>query len=103
MSRLASSRPFGKALAALAAGAFLAGCGHPASREECDELFAKNAELELRSQHVTDPKLIADRIATARVAEGEAFAGRCVGRRITKRALDCVRRAMTAAELDRCL
>ena len=103
MPRRAHSGPSGKALAALVAGAFLAGCGHPATREECDELFAKNAEIELRSQRVTDPKVIAERTATARVAEGESFAARCMGRRITHRALDCVRRATTAAELDRCL
>ena len=88
---------------ALVAGAFLAGCGHPASREECDELFAKNAELELHDQRVTDPKLVADRTAAARLAEGDAFAGRCVGKRITKRALECARRATSAEQFDRCL
>lgn len=90
------------ALAALAL-LVLAGCGHPASREECDELFAKNAELELRAQNVTDPKLVAERTAAARAAEGDAFAGRCLGKRITRRALECVRRATTAEQLDRCL
>lgn len=90
-------------LVALLAGVFLAGCGHPASREECDELFAKNAELELRDQRVTDPKLVADCTAAARLAEGDAFAGRCVGKRITKRALECARRATTAEQFDRCL
>jgi hypothetical protein len=80
-----------------------AGCGHPASREECDELFVKTAEVELRAQRVTDPKLIAERTAAARVAEGEAFAGRCLGKRITARALACVRQATTAEQLERCL
>jgi len=89
-------------LACLLAGS--TGCGHPATREECDELFAKNAEIELReSQHVTDPKVIADRTAAARAAEGEAFLSRCVGKRITQRSLDCVRRASTAEQIDRCL
>jgi hypothetical protein len=79
------------------------GCGHPATREECDELFAKNAEIELRAQRITDPKTVAERTAAARAAEGEAFANRCIGRRITKRALECVRRAATAEQVDRCL
>ncbi len=103
MPRSAASRPSIRALAALAVLALLTACGHPASREECDELFAKNAELELLSQRVTDPKLVADRTAAARAAEGDAFAGRCLGKRITKRALDCARRATTADQLDRCL
>lgn len=83
-------------------GALLGGCGHPATREECDELFAKNAEIELKAQRITDPKTVAERTAAARAAEGEAFAARCVGRRITKRALECVRRAGTAEQVDRC-
>jgi hypothetical protein len=97
------SRPLARVLAVLAVGALLTGCGHPANRAECDELFAKNAEVELRAQRVNDPHLIADRIAAARAAEGEAFAGRCLGKRITKRALECVRGATTAEQLDRCL
>jgi hypothetical protein len=79
------------------------GCGHPASTAECDELFAKNAEIELRAQRVTDPKVIAERTAAAKAAEGEAFVGRCVGKRITERALACVRRATSAEQIDRCL
>jgi len=79
------------------------GCGHPASRAECDELFAKSAELELAAQRITDPKLVAERTAAARAAEGETFAGHCQGRRITKGALECVRKATTSEQLDRCL
>jgi hypothetical protein len=81
----------------------VAGCGHPASRAECDELFAKNAEIELRAQRVTDPKVIEERTAAAKAAEGDAFVGRCVGKRITERALACVRRATSAEQIDRCL
>lgn len=90
-------------LGLLAALTLCAGCGHPASRAECDELFAKNAEIELLAQKVTDPKLIAERIEAARASEGEAFAAHCVGKRITDKALRCVRSATTAAQIDRCL
>jgi outer membrane murein-binding lipoprotein Lpp len=100
---LTSSLRVPAVVAVLLAGALLAGCGHPASREECDELFAKNAEIELRSQRISDPKVMAERIAAARAAEGDAFAQRCLGRRITKRAIECVRRAQTAEQVDRCL
>jgi hypothetical protein len=106
MSLLVSSPTFTRAFAlaaALATAASLTGCGHPASRAECDEIFAKNAEIELRAQRVTDPKLIEERTAAARTSEGEVFAGHCVGRRITGRAIACMRRATTAEQLDRCL
>jgi len=86
------------------AAAMLTGCGHPASTAECDELFAKSAEIELRAQRITDPKVIEEKTAAARAAEpGVAFAAHCVGRRITPRALECARKATTAEQLDRCL
>jgi hypothetical protein len=90
-------------LGAAALASVLTGCGHPATREECEELFTKNAEIELRAQHVSDPKQIAERTSAARAAEGEAFTHRCMGKRITARALACVRQATTAEQLDRCL
>jgi hypothetical protein len=80
-----------------------AGCGHPLNREECDEIFTKTAEIELRAQRVTDPAVIAERTAAARAAEGAAFTNRCVGKRVTTRAQECMRRATTAEQLDRCL
>jgi hypothetical protein len=91
------------ALGAVTLASALLGCGHPATREECDELFAKNAEIELQTQRVTDPKVIAERTAAARAADGDAFVGRCIGKRITSRALACVRKATSAEQLDRCL
>jgi hypothetical protein len=92
-----------RAALALLLGASLPGCGHPASRAECDELFAKSAELELAAQRITDPKLVSERITAARAAEGDTFAGHCQGRRITKGALECIRSAKTSEQLDRCL
>jgi len=81
----------------------LGGCGHPASREECDEIFARSAEIELRAQNITDPKVIAQRTAEARAARGDELMGRCLGKRITQSALECVRTANTSEQLDRCL
>jgi len=82
----------------------LAGCGEPATREQCDALFAKSAEIELRGQNITDPKTIADRTAAARATpKGTEFTTQCVGKRITKRAIECVQRATTAEQFDHCL
>lgn len=91
------------------AGAFgvvalgLAGCGHPATREECDQIITRTAEIELHAQHVTDPSAIAERVAAAKASKGDALLDRCVGRRITDRALACVRQAASAEQVDRCL
>lgn len=102
-----TSRPgsprWGAAVLVLLSAA-LAGCGHPATREECDQLLAKSAEIELRGQRVTDPATIAERTAAARATpKGVDFTAQCVGKRITQSALDCVRQATTAEQFDHCL
>jgi hypothetical protein len=81
----------------------LAGCGHPASREECEEIFRRSAEIELRSQNVTDAAEIERRTNDARIARGDKLIEECVGKRVTNKAMDCVRTAATADELDKCL
>jgi hypothetical protein len=102
--RKTSPAPLSVPLLLALATVLSAGCGHPATREECDELAAKNAEIELHGQHITDPKTIAERIAAWRATpKGSEFASQCLGKRITKRALDCVRKATTADQFDHCL
>lgn len=81
----------------------VSGCGHPASREECEAIFIRSAEIELRAQNVTDPKVIEERTAAVREARGKELIDRCVGRRITEAALTCVRGATTPEQVDRCL
>jgi hypothetical protein len=89
---------------ALASAALaLAGCGHPASVEECNAIIAKIAEHELHAQNITDPAVIAQRTEAVKTARGEELLKRCVGKRITERALACVDRATTAKEIDSCL
>jgi hypothetical protein len=102
--RSAARAPFVAAPLLLGLGLALAGCGHPATKEECEELFAKSAEIELRGQNVTDPKTIADRTAAARATpRGSEFATQCAGKRITQSALGCVRKATTVDQFDKCL
>jgi hypothetical protein len=84
-------------------GAVLLGCGHPATQVECDEIFNRSAEIELRLQNVTDPKVIAERTAAVRTAKGDELIQRCVGKRITDDAMTCVRKATTAEQMDQCL
>ncbi|WP_437672800.1 hypothetical protein [Sorangium sp. So ce131] len=80
-----------------------AGCGHPASRDECEAIFKRSAEIELRAQNIVDPKLVEERTAAVRSARGNELIDRCVGRRITDAALSCVRQATTPEQVDRCL
>jgi hypothetical protein len=80
------------------------GCGHPASREECEQILDKIVELELQEQKVTDPAVVEQRKADTRKAKGEAVVQQCVGRRITSGALVCVRSATSYDEINnKCL
>jgi len=110
MSRSPVGRPARFALFALAAAIvpWVAGCGHPASEAECEVIVDRIVELELKAQKVTDPAEIAKRRNESLGLVGdrgraEVLQG-CVGKRITDRALVCVREADNASEItDRCL
>ncbi|MFO0586806.1 MAG: hypothetical protein U0441_04675 [Polyangiaceae bacterium] len=95
--RAIAALPF--VVAALAAS----GCGHPASVDECNVIIEKSAELELLAQNVKDPELIKQRTAAVKASRGEELLKRCVGKRITDRALACVKSAQTPKEVDACL
>ena len=82
----------------------LVGCGHPASRAECEQILDKVVELELASQNIKDPTLVAQRKEDTRKAKGDALMNRCVGRKITDKALACVRTATSYDQInDVCL
>ena len=86
-----------------AACALLVGCGHPATRAECDEIFDRSAELELRAKNITDPERIKELTSQLRQRKGQELLDRCVGKRITNRVLTCVRSASTSAEVEDCI
>ncbi len=81
----------------------LAGCGHPATKEDCDLIFTRMAELALKATTITEPSEVARAVEEARVAKGEAMMKQCLGKRITDDALACVRNATSADGIDRCL
>jgi hypothetical protein len=93
----------GAPLAAMLASLLASGCGHPATRAECEEIFARTAELELRSQRIVESKAIAERTAAVRSARGDELIQQCTGKKISARALACVRQAASSADVDRCL
>jgi hypothetical protein len=96
-------RTLALAVAGLVVLLVVSGCGHPATRAECDELFDRTAQIELDAQHIKDPALVAKRLVEARAQSGDAFAKDCVTKRITKGALECVRKASTSEQFDKCL
>jgi hypothetical protein len=80
-----------------------AACGHPATREECEILARKTAELELKRRNVTDQDTIDKRTKELETARGDELFRTCLGRRITQKAMNCIARADSEKELDACL
>ena len=78
-----------------------AACGRPATMADCDEIVARIAELELKGAKAADPSSIAKEVADTKVAFQAKARQECVGKRITERALKCVRNAKTAEEIVR--
>lgn len=79
----------------------LVGCGRPATDADCDFIVGRIAELELRAERDADRAQIAAQVEETK-AEFRAKAKReCVGKRVTERALRCVREAKTAQEIVR--
>lgn len=75
----------------------------PATEAECAQILDRIVELELRESGYNDAVLIARRQAELRAKLALELKG-CVGRRLPKRALECVRRADSAEAIShRCL
>ena len=77
----------------------LAGCGRPATQAECDEIVGRIAELELRESGPAASADVQKQVAETKAAFQAKSKRECVGRRITSRALGCVRSAKTAEEI----
>jgi len=80
------------------------GCGHPATVKECEEIIEQVARLELRATlgAANEKAILAEIDATKRDLK-ESTMKDCVGKRITNKALECVRNASTADQAaDEC-
>jgi hypothetical protein len=76
----------------------LSACGHKASAQECDEIVETIVRLELKAADAGTP--VAEEVkATKESLKGDTMK-RCVGRRITDSAMQCVRNAATAQEIE---
>lgn len=80
------------------------GCGHPATEKECQEIADRVTELELRASPAgSDPEIAKEQLERTRSWVKESQLKSCVGRRITDKAMQCVRAAKKADEItDSC-
>ncbi len=80
-------------------GVLALGCGRPATEEECREILRKSAELELVARLDNDRAAVDKELEAIESAMRPAMMERCVGKRISEGALECVRSAKTADEI----
>jgi hypothetical protein len=80
------------------------GCGHPATVQECDVIVERITELELAKRPAaTDKRIVQQEVAETKKALHDQSMKDCVGRRITDRAMRCVRDAKTSKQIiDEC-
>lgn len=77
----------------------LAGCGHPATEKECEEIVERVAKLELQSANA-NAQTVAEEVKIAKESFKKDMSQRCVGRRVTDAAMDCVRKATSAKQIE---
>jgi len=77
----------------------LAGCGHPATERECEEIVERVAKLELQSAQANE-ETVKEEVRIAKESFKKDMSRRCVGRRVTEAAMDCVRKATTAKQIE---
>jgi len=95
---------FRKALVLVAAPFVLAACGRPATEAECDEIVERITELELAGSKVSDKAEVEKQVSETKQAFKAKTREQCVGKRVTERALSCVRGAKTADQIvNECL
>lgn len=75
------------------------GCGHPATERECEEIVERIAILELGGLDA-GTSVVADEVKNAKESFRKEMQRKCVGRRITNAAMECVRKATASRQIE---
>ncbi len=82
----------------------LGACGRPATEEECRQILRQAARLELEERLSQSENLVKTEIQEIEKSLRPQMMEKCVGKRITESALECVRNAESSEILfDECL
>jgi hypothetical protein len=77
----------------------LGGCGHPATERECEEIVERIAVLELGALDA-GKEAVAEEVKNAKESFRREMQKKCVGRRITNDAMECVRKATASRQIE---
>jgi hypothetical protein len=78
----------------------LLGCGKPATESDCNEILTRTATLEYQAASKSPGPVDPAQIETIRARVRDSMLKNCVGRRITTKALQCVREAKSSKEIQ---
>jgi len=92
-------RSFGWLLCLLPPLTCALGCGHPATNQECQEIVERIATLEIEKEAGSDAKAVGAQVDETKKAMATNTLKDCVGKRITERAMQCVRSAKTSQQI----
>ena len=76
-------------------------CGRPATVQECEEIASRVAVLEFEAANKTTSPPKPEQVQVIRARVQDAMTKGCVGKRITQRAMQCVRSAKTADAIQK--
>jgi hypothetical protein len=79
----------------------LSGCGRPATLKECEEIANRVATLEYEASSKSKAPPQPEQVRTISARVHDAMMKGCVGKRITQRAMQCVRAAKTAEAIQK--
>lgn len=88
-------------LAPLVLGLFT-GCVRPATEADCEEIVERAARLKLKETAALRPETENAEVERLKQKLREKTLESCVGKRISSRALECVRSAETSDAVSRC-
>jgi len=74
-------------------------CGHPATERECEEIVERIAVLELGGIDAGQ-SFVAEEVKNAKESFRKEMRKKCVGRRITNSAMQCVRKATASRQIE---
>lgn len=71
---------------------------------DCEQIVVRMTELELQANKITDPALVQAQVAATKSNFRERAQKECVGRQLSRQAMDCIKTAKTPTEiLSECL
>ncbi|MFO0619547.1 MAG: hypothetical protein U0414_43570 [Polyangiaceae bacterium] len=78
-------------------------CSRRATREDCDRIITRTAELRAKEQHQDDPAVVEKAIADFKQAHADEIEKECVGRSLGADAMKCVEKAESSDAIEACM